>query len=244
MGLFFRHLVFMVISNFRSSYMKPKSSEIAPISRVLSQLHVIAFKIPTSVGKTVSHRPRRCKDLHLLKPGPKLRRSYFGNKNIRSVVWFLFPRFYCFFWSRLCDKVEDCFPSVTRPVWASGTCTIYTIYPKSCSPPVAPPAPSYLSERVQNNACVLQESHTIGIRTQPSAAFFCSLTKNCPQKNIVRNGSTDPDLTVWRHWVQYVAPFCFPKALFRMQLRSSVYFEQLFPFFYIKECDQVKWLVV
>ena len=172
MGLFFWHLVFMVISNFRSSYMKPKSSEIAPISRVLSQLHVIAFKIPTSVGKTVSHRPRRCKDLHLLKPGPKLRRSYFGNKNIRSVVWFLFPRFYCFFWSRLCDKVEDCFPSVTRLVRTSGTCTIYTIYPKSCSPPVAPPAPSYLSERVQNNACVLQESHTIGIRTQPSAALF------------------------------------------------------------------------
>ena len=66
MGPFFRHSVFMVISVFRSSHTKPKSFKIAPISAVLSQIHVIALEIPTFGGKTVPQKPRICKDLHLL----------------------------------------------------------------------------------------------------------------------------------------------------------------------------------
>ena len=68
-------------------------------------------------------------------------------------------QFFCFFCSRLCDKAEGCFPSATCAVWTSGTCTKSTIYSKSRSPTLPPRAPSYLSERVHNKACLARISH-------------------------------------------------------------------------------------
>ena len=55
---FFRHSVFIVISVFRSSHIKPKSFKITRISAVLSQIHVIALEVPTFGGKTVPQKPR------------------------------------------------------------------------------------------------------------------------------------------------------------------------------------------
>ena len=76
-----------------------------------------------------------------------------------TVVVGSLAQFYCFFCSRLCDKAEGCFPSATCAVWTSGTCTKSTIYSKSRSPTLPPRAPSYLSERVHNKACLARISH-------------------------------------------------------------------------------------